>query len=154
MTSISHAPLHPPLPALSKSQTPQTLEDLVHFLSQPSYTEVNHPDKFGRWTRGLLDRILPLDFGGEVASLGSGSGSGQGQGQTPTQTQNQQGPAQSQPPQPQSQSNTSTENPNPNPTPNTREPRCSELELHLLQREIQGVDGPMEGRWGLVLWIL
>lgn len=100
--SATHPALHPPLPALASNQKPQTLSDLVHFLSGPPYTETNHPDKFSRWTKGLLDRILPLDvYAQENQGQGqAGGSSSQGQGQQ----QQGQGPAQG------NASNTNTSN--------------------------------------------
>jgi len=70
----AHPSLQPPLPQLSRSQTPTTLSQLVHFI-QTTYTQTNHPDKFAGWLKGLLDKVLDLD---EVRGVGTGAGAGAG----------------------------------------------------------------------------
>jgi hypothetical protein len=178
--STTHPALHPPLPALTSNQKPQTLSELAHFLSGPPYTETNHPDKFSRWTKGLLDRILPLDvYAQENQSQGQAGGSSQGQqqqGQGPSQgnasnanpsnsgnsfpqtaypTQSQFPPQNSQSYQNQNQNPQSTQNQQTQPAQAApRDFHCSDLELQIVQREIGRMDGELGGRWGLLLWIL
>ena len=157
---MAHPTLNHPLPSIPKNQTPNSLPELAHFLSSPTYTDQTHPDKFVRWGKIVLDKVLPLDFG-----VYSGQNQGQqqqqqdqGRGQDQPTAQTQGDPSPSHP----NSIPGSSSNPDSNSIPNTninsntsnRDHRCSDLELDILHREAQGVDGPMTHRWGLILWIL